>query len=179
MSFNKIIIVGNLGRDPDLRYTPAGKAVANINVATTEKRRDRGGEMQEITTWFRVTLWGNMAENAAKYLKKGSPIYVEGRLKTDEWTDKDGNNRTTLDVNATEMQFLSSGNNNSRKQDDDSGDDSGDDYSGPDESGDETDEPAEETAPVKPKASGKKAPAKKAAGKKPAAKKDEGDGIPF
>jgi single-strand DNA-binding protein len=108
MSFNKIIIVGNLGRDPELRYTPQGTAVCNFSVATTEKRRDKSGEYQDVTTWFRVTLWDKKAEVAAKYLQKGKPVYIEGRLKLDEWTDRDGNNRYTLDVTATDMQFIGS-----------------------------------------------------------------------
>ena len=109
MSFNKIIIVGNLGRDPELRYTPQGSAVCNFSVATNEKKRDKAGDMQDVTTWFRVTLWNKQAENASKYLTKGSPVYVEGRLCIEEWTDKDGNNRFTLEVNATDMQFISAG----------------------------------------------------------------------
>ena len=108
MSFNKVIIVGNLGRDPELRYTPQGTAVCNFSVATTEKRRDKSGEYQDVTTWFRVTLWDKKAEVAAKYLQKGKPVYIEGRLKLDEWTDRDGNNRYTLDVTATDMQFIGS-----------------------------------------------------------------------
>ncbi|MBK7708803.1 MAG: single-stranded DNA-binding protein [Acidobacteria bacterium] len=106
MSFNKITIVGNLGRDPELRYTPQGDAVCNFSVAVNEKKRDKAGEMQDITTWFRVTLWRRQAENASKYLTKGSPIYIEGRLHVEEWTDRDGNNRYTLEVSATDMQFL-------------------------------------------------------------------------
>lgn len=109
MSFNKIIIVGNLGRDPELRYTPQGTAVCNFSMATNEKRRDKSGELQDITTWFRVTLWGRQAENASKYLQKGSQVYIEGRLRIDEWTDRDGNTRQTLDVNASDMQFLGGG----------------------------------------------------------------------
>jgi len=108
MSFNKVIIVGNLGRDPELRYTPQGTAVCNFSVATTEKRRDKSGDFQDVTTWFRVTLWEKKAEVAAKYLQKGKPVYIEGRLKIDEWTDRDGNNRYTLDVTATDMQFIGS-----------------------------------------------------------------------
>jgi single-strand DNA-binding protein len=108
MSFNKVIIVGNLGRDPELRYTPQGTAVCNFSMATTEKRKDKSGEFQDVTTWFRVTLWDKKAEVAAKYLQKGKPVYIEGRLKIDEWTDRDGNNRFTLDVTATDMQFIGS-----------------------------------------------------------------------
>ncbi|MBK9156258.1 MAG: single-stranded DNA-binding protein [Chloracidobacterium sp.] len=109
MSFNKIIIVGNLGRDPELRYTPQGVAVCNFSVATNEKKRDKSGEMHDVTTWFKVTLWRQNAENASKYLTKGSPVYVEGRLRVEEWTDRDGNNRHTLEVQATEMHFLGGG----------------------------------------------------------------------
>jgi single-strand DNA-binding protein len=109
MSFNKIIIVGNLGRDPELRYTPQGIAVCNISLATNEKKRDKSGEMQDVTTWFRVTLWRNQAENAAKYLTKGSPIYIEGRLGVEEYTDRDGKNRFSLEVQATDMHFIGGG----------------------------------------------------------------------
>lgn len=111
MSFNKITIVGNLGRDPELRYTPQGNAVCNFSVATNEKRKDKAGELQDVTTWFRITLWGKQAENASKYLTKGSPIYVEGRLRVEEWTDRDGGQRYTLEVQASDMQFIGSGRN--------------------------------------------------------------------
>jgi single-strand DNA-binding protein len=106
MSFNKIIIVGNLGRDPELRYTPQGSAVCSFSVATTEKRRDKSGEMSDITTWFKVTLWEKRAETASKYLTKGSQVYIEGKLRTEEWTDKDGKTRTSLEVQATDMNFI-------------------------------------------------------------------------
>ena len=109
MSFNKIILVGNLGRDPELRYTPQGTPVCSFSVATNEKRKDRAGEMQDFTTWFRVTLWGRQAETASQYLTKGRPIYVEGRLRLEEWTDKDGKQRYTLEVHATDMQFIGGG----------------------------------------------------------------------
>jgi single-strand DNA-binding protein len=109
MSFNKIIVVGNLGRDPELRYTPQGNAVCNFSIATNEKKRDKAGELQDVTTWFRVTLWGKQAENASKYLTKGRPVYIEGRLRVEEWTDRDGNNRYTLEVQGTDMQFISAG----------------------------------------------------------------------
>jgi single-strand DNA-binding protein len=109
MSFNKIILVGNLGKDPELRYTPQGKAVCSFSMATNEKRRDKAGELQDVTTWFKITLWGNQAENASKYLSKGRPVYIEGRLRIEEWTDRDNNNRYTLDVQATDMQFISAG----------------------------------------------------------------------
>lgn len=108
MSFNKIIIVGNLGRDPELRYTPQNIAVCNLSVATSEKRRDKSGEYQDVTTWFRVTLWRQQAEAASKYLTKGRPVYIEGRLTVEEWTDKDNQKRYTLEVTATDMQFIDS-----------------------------------------------------------------------
>ncbi len=125
MSFNKIIVVGNLGRDPELRYTPNGNAVCNISVATNEKKRDKAGDLQDITTWFRITLWGRQAENASKYLTKGSSVYIEGRLRVEEWTDKDGNNRYTLEVNASDMQFLGGRSDDSSYNNDDMDDNSG------------------------------------------------------
>jgi single-strand DNA-binding protein len=106
MSFNKVIVVGNLGRDPELRYTPQGVAVCNFSVATNEKKKDKSGEAQDVTTWFRVTLWRQQAENAAKYLAKGDSVYIMGRLGVEEWQDRDGNNRWTLEVQATDMQFI-------------------------------------------------------------------------
>jgi len=108
MSFNKIIVVGNLGRDPELRYTPQGVAVCSFSMATNAKRRNKSGELQDITTWFKITLWREKAETAAKYLTKGSTVYIEGRLRIEEWTDRDNNNRYTLDVQATDMQFIGS-----------------------------------------------------------------------
>ena len=138
MSFNKITIIGNLGRDPELRYTPQGIAVCNFSIATNEKRRDKAGEMQDVTTWFKVTLWRQQAENASKYLTKGSPVYIEGRLKVEEWTDRDGNNRHTLEVQASEMQFLSGGG----RSDDFAGESSSEaEFAGP------ADAPASEFAP--------------------------------
>lgn len=106
MSFNKIILVGNLGRDPELRYTPQGTPVCSFTLATNERRRDKTGETQDQTTWFRVTLWGRQAETASQYLTKGRPVYVEGRLRVEEWTDRDGRSRYTLEVHATDMQFI-------------------------------------------------------------------------
>ena len=108
MSFNKIILVGNLGRDPELRYTPQGSAVCSFSMATNEKRRDKSGEFQNIATWFKVTLWGNQAETAAKYLTKGRQVYIEGRLRMDEYTDREGAIQKTLEVNGTDMQFIGS-----------------------------------------------------------------------
>lgn len=139
MSFNKIIIVGNLGRDPELRYTPQGTAVCNFSVATSDKRRDKAGEFQEVTTWFRVTLWEKKAEVASKYLTKGTAVYIEGRLRVEEWTDRDGKNRHTLEVQGTDMQFLGSG---GGRSDDFAGESSNEaEFAGP------ADAPASEFAP--------------------------------
>lgn len=109
MSFNKITIIGNLGRDPELRYTPQGDAVCDFSVAVNDKRRDKAGELQDVTTWFKVTFWRRQAENASKYLTKGKQVYVEGRLQVEEWTDRDGNNRWTLVIQGTDMHFISDG----------------------------------------------------------------------
>ncbi|MBK8304350.1 MAG: single-stranded DNA-binding protein [Chloracidobacterium sp.] len=106
MSFNKIILVGNLGKDPELRYTPQGTAVCSFSMATNERKKDKSGEFQDVATWFKVTLWGNQAETASKYLAKGRQVYIEGRLRVEEWTDRDNNARQSLEVNATDMQFL-------------------------------------------------------------------------
>jgi single-strand DNA-binding protein len=106
MSFNKIILVGNLGRDPELRYTPQGTPVCTFSLATNDRRKDRNGEMQDQTTWFRVTLWNRQAETASQYLQKGRPVYIEGRLRVEEYTDRDGKQRHSLEVTATDMQFI-------------------------------------------------------------------------
>ena len=108
MSFNKITIIGNLGRDPELRYTPQGDAVCDFSVAVNDRKRDKAGEWQDVTTWFKVTFWRKQAENASKYLTKGRQVYVEGRLQVEEWTDRDGKNRTTLVIQGSELQFLGS-----------------------------------------------------------------------
>ena len=107
MSFNKIIVIGNLGRDPELRYTPQGDAVCDFSIATNERKRDKAGEFQDVTTWFKVTLWRRQAENASKYLTKGRSVYVEGRLQVEEWNDRDGNKRFSLVVQGSEIQFIS------------------------------------------------------------------------
>jgi single-strand DNA-binding protein len=108
-SFNKIILVGNLGRDPELRYSPQGTAIASFSMATNERRKGKEGEAEDVTTWFRVTTFGKQAENVSKYLAKGRKVYVEGRLRDEEWTDKDKNPRHTLEVTASDVQFLDSG----------------------------------------------------------------------
>jgi single-strand DNA-binding protein len=107
-SFNKITIVGYLGRDPEIKYTPSGTAVCNLSVATTEKRKDQDGEAQNVTTWFRCTAFGRLAEVANQYLSKGGQVYLEGRLRQEEYTDRDGNKRQSLEVTVNEIQFLSS-----------------------------------------------------------------------
>jgi single-strand DNA-binding protein len=107
-SVNKVILVGNLGRDPELRYTQGGAAVANFTLATNEKWRDKDGNNQERTEWHRIVVWGRTAENCAQYLHKGSSVYIEGRLQTREWEDKDGNKRNTTEINALSVQFLGS-----------------------------------------------------------------------
>lgn len=105
-SFNRITIVGYLGRDPELRYTPQGTPVCDFSVATTERKKDKGGEFQDVTTWFRITLWNKLAERASQYLSKGKQVYIEGRLTTREWQDKEGITRTSLEVTANDMQFI-------------------------------------------------------------------------
>lgn len=109
MSFNKIILVGFLGRDPELRYTPQGTAVCDFTMATNERKKDKSGEWHDAPTWFRVTLWGKQAENGSKYLSKGRQVYIEGRLSQEEWQDRDGNTRYTLAVHATDMHFIGTG----------------------------------------------------------------------
>ena len=107
-SVNKVIIVGNLGRDPETRYMPEGGAITNISVATTEKWKDKNGEMQEKTEWHRVAFFGKLAEIAGEYLKKGSQVYVEGRLQTRKWQDKDGQDKYMTEIVANQMQMLGS-----------------------------------------------------------------------
>ena len=106
-SFNKVAIVGYLGRDPELRYTADGAPVCNFSVATTERRRDKSGEPQELTTWFQVALFGRQAENVKEYLSKGSHVWLEGSLTVNQWTDRDGARRVNLEVRGSEIKFLS------------------------------------------------------------------------
>jgi single-strand DNA-binding protein len=107
-SVNKVILIGNLGRDPELRYLQSGQAVATFTVATNERWNDRDGKPQERTEWHRIVVWGKQAENCANYLSKGRPVYVEGRLQTREWEDKEGQKRQTTEVVAQTVQFLGS-----------------------------------------------------------------------
>jgi len=108
-SVNKAIILGNLGRDPELRHTPGGKAVATLRVATNEVWTDQSGERQERTEWHTVVVWGRQAENCNQYLKKGRTVYVEGRLTTRKWQDKDGKDRYTTEIVADRVQFIGGG----------------------------------------------------------------------
>ena len=108
-SVNKVILVGNCGRDPEVRYLPSGQAVANVTLATSSRRKDKNtGETIEDTQWHRITFYDRLAEIAGEYVKKGRPIYVEGRLKYGKFTNKDGVEQNTCDIIATEMQLLGS-----------------------------------------------------------------------
>jgi len=108
-SVNKVILVGNLGRDAELRYTPGGAAVATLNMATTEVWNDKSGQRQEKTEWHRVVLWGKTAESLSEYLTKGKQIYIEGRLQTRQWDDKDGNKRYTTEIRSDRVVLLGGG----------------------------------------------------------------------
>jgi single-strand DNA-binding protein len=108
-SVNKVIVVGNLGADPETRYLPSGEAVTNIRVATTDKWKDKAsGEMKEATEWHRISFFGRLAEIAGEYLKKGSQVYVEGSLRTRKWQDKEGHDRYSTEIRADVMQMLGS-----------------------------------------------------------------------
>ena len=106
---NKVILVGNLGRDPEVRYTPGGQAVANFTVATNEAWTDKSGQKQERTEWHRIVVWGKQAELCGEYLTKGRQVYLEGRLQTREWTNKEGAKQYTTEVVANQVVFLSGG----------------------------------------------------------------------
>jgi single-strand DNA-binding protein len=103
---NKAILVGNLGRDPELRYTQNGQAVVNFTLATSETWTDKSGERVERTEWHRIVVWGKTGEMCAQYLSKGRTVYVEGRIQTREWEDKDGNKRYTTEINAQTVNFI-------------------------------------------------------------------------
>jgi single-strand DNA-binding protein len=105
-SVNKVILIGNLGADPETRYLPSGDAVANIRVATSEKWKDKSGEQQEHTEWHRIAFFGKLAEIAGEYLKKGSPVYIEGRIRTRKWQDKEGQDKYSTEIVADRMQML-------------------------------------------------------------------------
>jgi single-strand DNA-binding protein len=106
MSVNKVILVGRLGRDPETRFTGGGQAVANFSLATDETYKDKNGERQKRTEWHKITVWGKQAEIAQQYLKKGSLVYVEGRIQTREWQDKEGQKRTSYDIVCNNFRML-------------------------------------------------------------------------
>jgi single-strand DNA-binding protein len=106
MSVNKVIIVGRLGQNPEIRYTPSGAAVANFSVATSETWNDKNGQKQERTEWHRIVVWGKLAELCNQYLAKGRQCYVEGRLQTRQWQDKDGQTKYSTEIQAQTIQFL-------------------------------------------------------------------------
>jgi single-strand DNA-binding protein len=106
MSVNKVILVGRLGRDPETRYTGGGQAVANFSVATDETYKDRNGERQKRTEWHKIVVWGKQAEIAQQYLKKGSLIFIEGRIQSREWQDKEGQKRTSFEIVASNFRML-------------------------------------------------------------------------
>lgn len=105
-SVNKVILLGNLGRDPEVRYLPSGDPIATVAIATSRRYKNKAGEMADETEWHRVTFFGRLAEIASQYLKKGNPVYVEGRIKTSKYTDKDGVEKYSTEIVATEMQLL-------------------------------------------------------------------------
>ena len=105
-SVNKVILVGNLGRDPEVRYTASGTPVANFTMATSERWTDATGERKERTEWHRIVVWGKQAEIVGEYLRKGKQVYIEGSLQTRDWTDRDGNKRYTTEVRAQRVQML-------------------------------------------------------------------------
>lgn len=105
-SINKVILIGNLGSDPEVKYTPSGTAVANFNIATNESWNSKDGKKEEKTEWHRIVVWSKLAELCGEYLAKGRTVYVEGRLQTREWNDKDGNKRYTTEIVANTVQFL-------------------------------------------------------------------------
>lgn len=107
-SVNKVILIGNLGADPETRYLPSGDAVTNIRIATTENWKDKSGEKQEHTEWHRISFFGRLAEIAGEYLKKGSPVYIEGRFRTRKWQDKEGQDKYSTEIVADRMQLLGS-----------------------------------------------------------------------
>jgi len=163
-SVNKVILIGNLGRDPEVRYAPSGSAICNVTLATSRQWKDKtSGERQEETEWHRVVFYDRLAEIAGEYLKKGRPVYVEGRLKTRKWTDKDGVERYTTEIVADQMQLLGG-----REGGGSGGGTGGDDMGG------ERGAPAPRSAP----------PARSAPAPKPAPKSSTGfddmeDDIPF
>ena len=107
-SLNKVMLIGNLGKDPEVRFTAAGQAVTSFSLATSEKFKNKSGEMEERTEWHNITLWGKLAKIAGEYLSKGKTVYIEGRLQTRKWQDKEGVERYTTEIIAEQMQLLGS-----------------------------------------------------------------------
>ncbi|MFH2124823.1 MAG: single-stranded DNA-binding protein [Pseudomonadota bacterium] len=105
---NKVMLIGHLGKDPEIRYTQSGTGVATFNVATTERWKDKDGQMQETTEWHRVVVWRKLAEICGQYLHKGSKVYIEGKLQTRKWQDQNGNDKYTTEIVANEMKMLDS-----------------------------------------------------------------------
>lgn len=114
-SVNKVILLGNLGSDPDLKYTQGQKAVCNFSLATNEVWKDKNGQRQEKTEWHRIVVWGTQAENCQKYLSKGRSVYIEGRLQTRSWDDKDGNKKYTTEIVTDHVVFLAAGKDSGRQ----------------------------------------------------------------
>ena len=172
-SINKVIIIGNLGRDPEVRYTPNGSAVCNLGIATTRNWKNKdSGERQEETEWHRVVMFDRLAEIAGEYLKKGRPVYIEGRLRTRKWTDKDGVEKYTTEIYAEQMQLLGG------REGGGGGDGGGENYGEPE--GRSEPQQARRTAPA-PRAAASNAPAPQ---QRPAPKSSTGfddmdDDIPF
>lgn len=108
-SINKVFLIGNLGKDPEVRYTPSGQAVANFSLATTDVWNDKSGERQERTEWHRIVVWGKQAEHCGEYLRKGRSVHIEGKLQTREWDDKSGQKRYTTEIVANAVTFLGGG----------------------------------------------------------------------
>lgn len=105
-SVNKVILIGNLGKDPEVRFTQGGQCVANFSIATSDNWKDKSGQKQERTEWHRIVAWGKLGELVKEYLRKGRPVYIEGRLQTRSWQDQQGNTRYTTEIVATALQFL-------------------------------------------------------------------------
>jgi single-strand DNA-binding protein len=163
-SVNKVILVGNLGRDPEIRYLPSGEPVANITIATSSKYKGKTGEMVEETEWHRVTFFGKLADIVGQYLKKGRSVYVEGRIKTRKYTDKDGVEKYATDIIANEMQMLGSREGMGEPYNDEGGAGGGN-YS----------RPAPAARPQAPQAAPRQAPAQRP----PSGFDDMDDDIPF
>lgn len=115
-SFNKITIVGYLGKDPEIKYLPSGDGICSFSIATTERKKDKSGDYQDSTLWFKVNVWGKQGEACNQYLSKGSQAYVCGRLSQQTYTDRDGNTRTSLEVRADDVQFLLGGDGQQRSE---------------------------------------------------------------